>query len=346
MPVVYFVTAIVSLHDLRYGHGSEVPMWLVAIFGFALWLTALVLSIRAIVVSGVVGAPRAGGVIGVILSLLAVVTAAASAFFSLFFLGGGAHGRPLRVGGRPRLAPTRGDPGWSGRDPLPDVTALTPGARARCAARWTRDAREEHASIAAFARLSLDLLALGAPADLVERAQRAGLDEVRHARLSFALASAYEASPVGPAPWPEAAVSGPPEGITDTLRRVALESLVDGAYGEGLASLRARDERSDDPAVSSLLALIARDEAEHAALGWDVLSLCLERAPSLAPALLDAAVSIAARAASPIESSHAAAVASELRERLRRANAAPHGRGVGTGECPLSIASGAKTMAP
>lgn len=60
---------------------------------------------------------------------LAVVTAAASAFFSLIFLGGGAHGRPLRVGGRPLLAPTR-RPHWSGRGPFSfDVTALTPLVR-------------------------------------------------------------------------------------------------------------------------------------------------------------------------------------------------------------------------
>ena len=56
----------------------------------------------------------------------------------------------------------------------------------------------EHASIAAFARFSLELLAFGAPPDLVEQAQAAMADETRHAKLCFALAGAYAERPIGP----------------------------------------------------------------------------------------------------------------------------------------------------
>ena len=55
---------------------------------------------------------------------------------------------------------------------------------------WTTAARAEHASVASFARFTLQLLHLGAPADLVADAQQAALDEVRHARLCFGVASA------------------------------------------------------------------------------------------------------------------------------------------------------------
>jgi hypothetical protein len=48
----------------------------------------------------------------------------------------------------------------------------------------------EHASVAAFARFTLDLLALGAPADLVQSAQQALGDEIAHAELCFGLAGA------------------------------------------------------------------------------------------------------------------------------------------------------------
>ncbi|MFZ5897429.1 MAG: hypothetical protein ACOY0T_40625 [Myxococcota bacterium] len=65
---------------------------------------------------------------------------------------------------------------------------------------WARAACFEHASIASFNRFSLELLALGAPGDLVERANRAALDEVRHARLCFALASVYAGDDFGPGP--------------------------------------------------------------------------------------------------------------------------------------------------
>ncbi len=76
---------------------------------------------------------------------------------------------------------------WSS-DPIDRAVAEamkhTAEEREALADRWTRDATYEHASIASFARVTLDLLALGAPAALVSGAQRAGLDEVEHARIA------------------------------------------------------------------------------------------------------------------------------------------------------------------
>ncbi len=311
MPVVYIGLVFEVLGHRFRGGASFTPLGVAIAVGFVLWITALVLSIRAIVVSGRVGASRVGGVVALVASGVSVVTAGAAAAFSLLLLsGGGAHGRPLRVRGRPRTAPTRRDPAWS-VDPacgLPDVARLTAEARARESARWTRDAREEHASIAAFARLSVDLLALGAPPALVEGAHRAALDEVLHARLAFALAGAYAGEPVGPEAWPEALEGEGPESPAGTLRRVARESLVDGAYGEGLAALRAAAEVSADPAVAAVLATLARDEAVHAALGWDVLAFCVARDGALAAELVEAAEALAARADAPLERAHAASV--------------------------------------
>jgi len=101
---------------------------------------------------------------------------------------------------------------------------------------------------------------------------------------------------VGPDAWPEARSGDGPERPAETLRRVALESLVDGAYGEGLAARRAAEERADDPAVRAVLDVIERDESVHAELGWDLLAHCLARDPSLAAPLLDAMAGIAHRA--------------------------------------------------
>jgi len=311
MPVVYVALVLEFLGHRFDGGGSFAPLGVAIAVGFSLWIAALVLSIRAIVVSGRLGASRAGGIFALVVSVLSVVTAAAAAAFSLLMVsGGGAHGRPLRVRGRPRTAPTRRDAAWSGDLPaaLPDASRLSPAERAREAARWTRDAREEHSSVAAFARLSIDLLALGATPELVERAHRAALDEVLHARLAFALAGAYAGEPVGPDAWPEALEGEAAERPAGTLRRVALESLVDGAYGEGLAALRAAAEVAADPAVAAVLETVARDEAGHAALGWDVLAFCVARDGSLAPALIEAAEDLSARADSALERSHAASV--------------------------------------
>ena len=44
---------------------------------------------------------------------------------------------------------------------------MTPAQRALLAEAWTTDALHEHASIASSARFSLELMAAGAPADLV-----------------------------------------------------------------------------------------------------------------------------------------------------------------------------------
>src|SRR5262249_27995503 len=138
---------------------------------------------------------------------------------------------------------------------------------------WQADAEAEHASIAAFARLQLELLALGAPSQLVERAARAGLDEVAHARACFSLANALAGEQIGPGPFPEATAPRPlPHRMDEALLRLAIESLIDGALNEGLAAACAREAaaRACDPAVRSVLTRIAEDEAEHASLGWDI----------------------------------------------------------------------------
>jgi hypothetical protein len=67
-------------------------------------------------------------------------------------------------------------------------------ARTLSVQRWVEQGRDEHASVASFNRFSLSLMARGAPASLVRRAQLAALDEIKHAELSFSLAAALNAT--------------------------------------------------------------------------------------------------------------------------------------------------------
>ncbi len=98
-------------------------------------------------------------------------------------------GRPLRdAHGETLVASATRRDDWLHRA-IFEATRCEEQERARLAERWTREASFEHASIASFARATLDLLALGAPAARVAGAQRAGLDEVEHARIAFALAT-------------------------------------------------------------------------------------------------------------------------------------------------------------
>src|SRR5688572_15410358 len=73
-------------------------------------------------------------------------------------------GRPYLDGGTPLTAPLRAG------------APQTPAADARRGVAWARAGAGEHASIAAFARLALQLLGHGAPSELLEGVHRAALD--------------------------------------------------------------------------------------------------------------------------------------------------------------------------
>ncbi len=177
-------------------------------------------------------------------------------------------GRPFTVDGRARIAPTRERGDWAG-PAAPSTHALDPVTRGALAAAWTREACFEHASVASFARLALELLAVGAPGELVRDAQRAMGDEIRHAELCFALAGAYAGAPVGPGPLSFAGALG-----RVTLAEIAAAAVREGCVGETLAALAAADARdaAEDPAVRAALTTLAADEAEHAAMAWRLVA--------------------------------------------------------------------------
>ena len=159
----------------------------------------------------------------------------------------------------------------SARDELVRCASLLePELRARVAAEWARDGQFEHASIASFGRFALELLALGAPPQLVEGAHRAALDEVRHAQLCFGIASVYAGTPLGPGPLPidERAFS------RFDLVSAARAAVLEGCIGETLATVEAERaaELAEPRAVRDALIVIAREESEHAALAYRFIS--------------------------------------------------------------------------
>jgi hypothetical protein len=147
----------------------------------------------------------------------------------------------------------------------PTVQSLPAKMRARLGVAWLEIARMEHASVAAFARFALQLLAVSAPPELVMAAQRAMADETKHAQLAFALASAYADRDLGPGPL---AI----DACLDATDLVALVDAVfaEGCVGETVAAVEAREalEYARDPAVQAVLKIIAEDETRHAELAW------------------------------------------------------------------------------
>jgi hypothetical protein len=196
-------------------------------------------------------------------------------------------GRPWVEGGAPKTAVPRPGRGWA-RGGRPDVRGLSAADRAVLAAAWTEDALVEHASVAAFARTTLELLAAGAPADLVAAVQAAAADEVRHARLSFALAEAYAGAPVTAGAFPlPAAVP-----IETNLARLAAATFREGCVGETVVAVLSARAAADatDPAARALLRLVARDEARHAELAWRTLDWALRAGGAAAHAAVADAV--------------------------------------------------------
>ena len=181
-------------------------------------------------------------------------------------------GRPLRDGGAIVTAPTRARDGWQTSIAASDCTARSAATRAWAAAAWTREAAGEHGSVAAFARLAIDLMIHGAPAELVDAAHVAARDEIRHAQHCYGIASAFAGSIVGPGPLALAAHATAP-----TLEQLAIDCFRDGCVNETVAALAVAEgsRRATSPAIRERLDAIADDEARHAELSYRILAWAL-----------------------------------------------------------------------
>ncbi|MBL9022013.1 MAG: ferritin-like domain-containing protein [Myxococcales bacterium] len=177
-------------------------------------------------------------------------------------------GRPLLIEGQARLAPAARDQAWGAVELDPDTSRLDLVSRMLLAGYWTDLGRAKHASVGAFARLALQLLSVGAPPELVARVQGAMGDELRHARLAFAVASRFRGAPVGPGALPI-------DGALDDLGigPLVFELVRGGCLATTAGSLEARElhEHVSDPALRFVLGEIARDASDHVVLAWRTL---------------------------------------------------------------------------
>jgi hypothetical protein len=212
--------------------------------------------------------------------MLTMIGMAAMAAFGVFtaFMGTFAmsRGRQLRRRGKVLLPPLGSDASWSA---LALKGGVPPEERDALAAQWRENGRTEHASVAAFARLTMDLMALGAPPSLIYAAHQDSLDEIRHTELCFSLAKALDGRDVGPGPFPEAQSARTlPGNRTLALAKLAVDSLIDGALHEGLSArvLGKLAKRCEEPDARALLLELAADEGRHSAHGWDAVAWCLK----------------------------------------------------------------------
>jgi hypothetical protein len=176
-------------------------------------------------------------------------------------------GRPLVVAGEIRTAPSVLRSDWMNELEL-DANDLDDFSRARLTEEWLNDGRLEHASVAAFARLTLELMALGAPPELVRGAQESSIDEIEHAQLCFGIAARISGKAMGPGKLP---VHGALSDVS--LAEMARATFEEGCVGETIAALvaaaQARAARSGS--LARIIEKIAEDESRHAAFAWRVV---------------------------------------------------------------------------
>ncbi len=207
-----------------------------------------------------------------------------------------AGGRPYLVDGRRTAASVRHDGPCDWRESAaPSLVGLDADTCAQLARAWAEDARLEHGSIASFARFSLALLAMGAPAELLAGAHDAAGDEVRHARLCFGLAAAYSGQPVAPGRFPLQRTVA----IGSSLAELAEDAALEGCVGETVAALVAAEQlaHASDAAVRRVLATIAEDEARHAELAWRTVAWAIAAGGGEVRTAVGAAFDAALRAA-------------------------------------------------
>ena len=150
--------------------------------------------------------------------------------------------------------------------------------RAWLGRKWIEAGLGEHASVAAFACVVLDLIRLGAPPDLILGAIRAMGDEVEHARLCFGIARDLNGAPASPGPMsvPNQFEHREPEIILNS-------AILEGCFEEVISAEFARVacDRADDPRIRAVMDRIATDEARHAELSWRVVEWILQVHPEL-----------------------------------------------------------------
>ena len=252
--------------------------WTAAMVLFGLsTLVALYRAVRGIVTLALPTRWDAAGGVGllVVATLGNLLMVAFGMLIAYLATVGFARGRQLRRFGRVLLPGLRPGSAWT----TASVAADGQGVPAEVADQWRENGKTEHASVAAFARLTLDLMALGAPPRLIAAANRDALDEIRHTELCFSLARAIDGKGVSPGPFPEAQrVPTLPRVRSLALAKLAVDSLIDGALHEGVSAriIAKLAARAEVPAIRDALKEIAADEGRHAAHGWAVVDWCLD----------------------------------------------------------------------
>jgi len=136
----------------------------------------------------------------------------------------------------------------------------------------------EHASVASFARHTLQLMSMGAPATLLIGSQQSAIDEIKHAKMCYGIAKSFLGAKIQPNTLNI-------DGSVKTMRKseIIQSVIAEGCIGETVAAVRAQlsAHYAKEQKVKGILEEIAADETNHSQLAWNTVQWAIRRFPDL-----------------------------------------------------------------
>lgn len=154
---------------------------------------------------------------------------------------------------------------------------LEPDVRAELARIWGERIPTEYRSITGFSTFSFDLIAAGAPVDLVAVCHRVCIDELRHTELAVRMVEVYG----GTRPdLPRDISNLPADAKLTAVGQACRSAILLSCLGETFActELAMLRDRAVDPVVQGVLTIFLSDEIVHARIGWAYLAHAMKTA--------------------------------------------------------------------
>jgi hypothetical protein len=156
--------------------------------------------------------------------------------------------------------------------PLLARSGSSPSGNKRALA-WARAGAGEHASVAAFARLAIELMRHGAPNALLGGVHQAALDEVRHAELCWSLAEHFGGERVKAGSFPFGGSVPADVSLAELAAAAVREGCLAETLGAHVADVAAR--LAHEGRVREALRKISDEEATHAVLSFRIVAWAL-----------------------------------------------------------------------
>lgn len=156
-----------------------------------------------------------------------------------------------------------------------NLSTLTPELKQKYAKRWEQQGQSEHASVASFALFIQKLLSVSAPPELILEATDCLREEISHAKMCYALASAYAGRSIDPGSYDTHTIL-----VSADISEMLIATIKEGCIHETVSAFEAVQETENpeiDPVVKEILKQIAQEEAHHTAFAYKVVKWGIER---------------------------------------------------------------------